>query len=289
MSSIPQENLKKSFWFHLLMVVVTFFVIYMLFFWELGCLTHHGEQVKLPNLKGKPMDVAIKTLTDLHFAVQIDSTFDPMAKPLSVLKQVPDTGSIVKTGRIVMLTVNSVTPIRVPMPNLISLSYRSAAMLLKNNKMFIGDTTYVDDIARGAIKEQRYKGVPIRPGELIPQGSKISLIIGNGLGNTDFDVPEVIRMNIDEALAIINQYNLIPNIVVEQTAGIISDTNAAFIINQIPAAFNNGGERNKIKMGAVIDLYIKQNPEPGDYPGGQSNNPQDKNVDKTPVPSKEDE
>ncbi len=273
-----QENVKKSFWFHLMMAVFTFSVIYILFFLELGCFTHHGETVKLPNLKGKSMDSAITLLHEMHFEVQIDSTFEPSSRPLSVLKQVPDTGSIVKTGRIVMLTVNSVTPLRVPMPNLISLSYRSAEMLLKNNKLFVGDTTYVPDIARGAIKEQRYKGQPIKPGEMIPQGSKISLIIGNGFGNTDFDVPEVTRLNVDEALAIINQYNLIPNLVVEQTAGIIADTNAAYIINQIPAAFSKTGEHNKIKMGAIIDLYIKQNPDPEDYTGTKGNTNTDPDV-----------
>jgi beta-lactam-binding protein with PASTA domain len=138
-------------------------------------------------------------------------------------------------------------------------------MLLKNNKLFVGDTTYVPDIARGAIKEQRYKGMPIRPGEMIPQGSKIALVIGNGLGNTEFEVPDVTRMTIDEALATINQYNLIPNIYVAQTSGDIIDTSSAYIISQSPSSVNDLGEHNKIKMGSVIDLSIKQHPDASDY------------------------
>ncbi len=266
-----KENVKRSFGFHLLLVAGVAGVMYIIFFLTLSFITHHGEQIQIPNLKGKPMDSAITQLHSMHFEVVIDSTFDPAAKPLAVLKQVPDTGSIVKSGRIVMLTVNSVTPLRVPMPNLISLSYRSAEMLLKNNKMYVGDTTYVPDIARGAIKEQRYKGLPIKPGELIPQGSKISLIIGNGLGNTDFDVPDVTHLTVDEALAIINQYNLIPTLVVDQVSGIIADTSTAYIINQIPKPMNENGEHNKIKMGEIIDLFIKQHPDPEDYGSNKGN------------------
>lgn len=267
-----KESVKKSFWFNLLIVSGVFIVIYIIFFLTLSIFTHHGEQVKIPNLKGKTMEEAIATLHNMHFEVHVDSTFEPTVKPLRVLKQVPDTGSIVKTGRIVMITVNSVTPMRVPMPNLVNLSYRSAEMLLKNNKMFVGDTTYVPDIARGAIKEQRYKGQAIRPGEMIPQGSKIDLVIGNGLGNTEWDVPDLTRMTVDAAMSYINQYNLVPNLVIEELDGdIISDTAEAYIVKQNPPAYNDENQRNKIRMGDVIDLYIKQHPKDEDYNGGQGN------------------
>ena len=272
-----KEEVKKSFWFNLLMVALTFSAIYIIFFFTLGFLTHHGEEVKIPNLRGKQMDAAVQQLRDMHFDVHIDSTFDPNAKPLAVLKQVPDTGSVVKSGRIVMITVNSITPMRVPMPNLISLSFRSAAMLLKNNKMFVGDTTYVPDIARGAVKEQLFKGKPIRPGELIPQGSKISLVIGNGLGNTDLDVPDLTRMTVDEAMAIVNAHNLTPNIWVDQQSGTIVDTQTAYVISTTPRAKNDAGQPNKIKMGDIIDLQIKQHPDEEDYdsPPRSNNNAAD--------------
>ena len=268
-----KENIKNSFWFNLALVAAVFSVVYIVFFLTLSFLTHHGEEIRIPNLVGKPMDGAINQLHDMHFEVVIDSTFDPNSKPLAVLKQVPDTGSIVKSGRIVMLTVNSITPLRVPMPNLINLSYRSAAMLLKNNKMFLGDTTHVPDFAEGAVYKQMYKGQAIKPGELIPQGSKISLEIGGGLGKTEFDVPDVTHLTVDEALAIINQYNLVPNLYVERGLGneTISDTSTAYVIRQTPAAINESGGHNKINMGSIIDLSIKQNPDAEDYTQSKGN------------------
>ena len=280
-----KEEVKRSFWFNLLVVLGIFTTIYILFFWALGCLTHHGEQVTIPNLKGKSMAVAISQLHDLHFEVHVDSTFEPTAKPLAVLKQVPDSGSVVKTGRIVMITVNAVTPLHVPMPNLISLSFKSAEMLLKNNKMFVGDTTYVPDIARGAIKEQKYKGKPIRPGEMIPQGSRIDLVIGNGLGNTDLNVPDLVHMTVDEARAILNANNLV---LFPFPMGDIYDTAEAIVISQNPKAFNDAGQPNKIKMGDMVELTIKQKPDPADF--DQSNNPGATDVNKKePINRDEDE
>ncbi len=283
------DSVKKSFWFNFLVIAGIFTAIYVIFFLLLSHFTHHGEEVKVPNLRGKTLDQAITILKNMQFDVHVDSTFEPTEKPLIVLKQVPDTGAIVKTGRIVMITVNSITAMRVPMPNLVNLSYRSAEMLLKNNKLLIGDTTYVPDIASGAIKEQRYKGEVIRPGEMIPQGSKIDLVIGNGLGNQDFDVPDVVGMTVDEAMTIINQYNLIPNLYVEQMEGgsEITDTAEAKIIRQTPRPLTPDGKPNKIKMGEVIDLSIKQHPEPADFEN--NNNPADNTVkDKKPFDPDED-
>jgi hypothetical protein len=134
--------------------------------------------------------------------------------------------------------------------------------------MFVGDTTYVPDIARGAIKEQKFKGRPIRPGELIPHGSRIDLVIGNGLGNTDLNVPDLVRMTVDEATAIVNANNLIINLVPEPGGGEIYDTPNAYIIRQVQKPLNEAGQPNKIRMGDLIDVYIKQKPEPDDYDGG---------------------
>jgi len=266
---------RQSFWFNLLLVIGIFTVIYILFFLELGCFTHHGESVTIPNLRGRTMNEAIDILHKNHFEVRIDSTFDPTVKPLIVLKQVPDTGSVVKTGRIVLVTVNSVTPLHIPMPNLVNLSYRSAELLLRNNKLAVGDTTYVPDIARGAIKEQRYKGEIIRAGDMIAQGSKIDLVIGNGLGNTEWEVPDVTGLSVDEATTIINQFNLIPNMVGRDGDPAITDTPSAIIVDQNPRAVAEDGKHNHIKMGDVIDIIISQNPAPGDV---HSNNKDDKTV-----------
>ncbi len=252
------QNIKRSFLFNLLIVLGLCVVLYIGFFATLHMLTKHGEEVKIPNVGGKDVNAAITLLHKMHFEVNVDSTYEPAFKPLVVLKQVPDTGSIVKEGRTVFLTVNMLTPPRIPMPNLVNLSLRSAEMLLRNNKLLLGDTVYKPDIAAGAILEQRYKGQAINPGELILQGSKVDLVIGNGLGNTEWDVPDVTGIDVETAMTILNQYNIQPILAVQDQLTQISDTNSAFIVNQEPRALNDQGKPNRIKMGSIITLTISQ-------------------------------
>ena len=257
-----KENIRKSFLFNLGIIIALCILLYIAFFATLNCVTRHGQEIIIPDVKGKDVNTAVTQLKALHFEVNVDSTYEPDLKPLSVLKQVPDTGSVVKQGRTVFLTVNMVTPPNIPMPSLVNLSFRSAEMLLRNNKLKLGDTTYKPDIAAGAILEQLYNGQPIKPGAVIAQGSKISLIIGDGLGNTTFNVPVVTNMSVDEAMTIINQYNLTPVLVPSDASVPITDTSDAMVIDQIPAPFNDAGAPNTIKAGDIIDLRIEVNPPP---------------------------
>jgi len=263
-------KLKNSFAFNLGIVLVLCILLYILFFASLKCVTRHGKEVQIPDVRGKDVHEAVTLLKSLHFEINVDSTYEPSMKPLAILKQVPDTGSIVKEGRTVFLTVNMLTPPSIPMPNLVNLSFRSAEMLLRNNKLLVGDTIYKPDIAAGAILDQKFGGNTIKPGTPIVQGSRISLIIGNGLGNTEWPVPNVTGMTVDEAMTVLNQFNLQPIIVAGDQLSAISDTLTAYIIDQQPREFNDAGEHNRIKMGAFIDLQIMQNPSAEDY--HQSNN-----------------
>ncbi len=259
------RNYKKSFLFHLGIVFVVFAILYILFFTTLHWVTRHGEEVKIPDVRGKDMNAAIAQLKGMHFEVNVDSTFEPTLTPLSVIKQVPDTGSIVKQGRTVFLTVNMLNPPHIPMPNLVNLSFRSAEMLLRNNKLRVGDTTYKPDIAAGAVLEQMYNGTPIRPGEMVAQGSKVGLVIGDGLGNTEFKMPDVTGMTTDDALTVLTQYNLQSIIIARDPLAKITDTSSAIVVDQNPLP------EAHVKQGEMIDLYIEQNPATGEIHNNNNN------------------
>jgi len=277
------SNIKKSFLFHLGIVILLCCVVYTAFFATLHWVTKHGEELVIPVVRGKDVNTAIARLKAMHFEVYVDSIYEPSITGLMVLKQVPDSGSVVKEGRTVFLTVNMLIPPHIPMPNLVNLSFRSAEMLLRNNKLILGDTIYVPDIAAGAVKQQKYKGEDIRPGELISQGSRISLVIGNGLGNTEFDMPEVTGMTVDEAMAVLNQYNLQPIIVPYDQMSAITDTSAAVIVDQRPRALNDAGQTNRVKAGEIIDLSIEQNPAANEI-HGNTNAPKPVSEEDTKTP-----
>ncbi len=255
-----EGGIRKTFLFNLAVVVLLCMLLYIGFFTSLHWFTKHGEELTIPDMTGRDMNLAINQFKAMHFEVLVDSTYEPEKKPLTVLKQVPDSGSIVKEGRTVFLTVNMLNPPHIPMPNLINLSYRSAEMLLRNNKLKVGDTSYKPDIASGAVLEQNYKGTPIHPGEMIAQGSKISLVLGDGLGNRKFIVPVVTGMSVEEAMIVLNQYNLQVYIMPYDQLSQITDTPSARIVETEPAATNESGGENMINDGDLITLKIMQNP-----------------------------
>lgn len=249
---------QKTFLGSLVIIGVICAVLYFIFFASLGYITGHGEEVKVPVLEGKSVAEAVGILEKAGFDYEVDSSYIPQRTALAVLSQMPDGGSTVKAGRTIFIIVNKLNPPTTLMPNLVNMSFRSAEMLLASNKLIMGDTIFRPDIARGAVLEQLLNGKAIPPGTVIPQGSRISLVIGDGLGNKEINVPDLSGLSYPEALAILSGSNLNFTAVFD---GAISDTTTAVIYEQLPAAFNEYSEPNRIKEGDNIDIRIKQNPD----------------------------
>jgi beta-lactam-binding protein with PASTA domain len=255
--AVKDRRIAYSLWFNLLLVLGILIVFYIVFFSSLSIITRHGDDGKVPNVTGKDVRTAVTMLEAQGFDVRVDSTYLPEKKALMVLDQLPDVGDVVKHGRTLFLTVNKSVPPTTPMPNLVNLSFRSAALILKSNRLILGDTTYRPDIAAGAVLEQLFNGQQIRPGQMIPQGSRITLVIGNGLGNTELNVPDVIGMTYPEAVATLNsmglQFTLIPD-------GVLTDSATAKVFKQTPNGISDLGTPSRIRQGDFVDLYIGQNP-----------------------------
>lgn len=229
----------------------------MLFFSSLGLITKHGSETKVPNVTGQNLKQAFEKLEKMGFEVSVDSSYDPQVKPLTVLAQVPDPNSTVKNGRTIFLTINKSEPPLTPMPKLTDLSYRSAVMILKSSRLVLGDTVHKPNYANGAVLDQLYRGRPVRAGDMIPQGSRISLVIGDGLGNVDMNVPDVIGMSAEEGINILSGNGLTPTIIWDEP---ITDSASAIIYIQTPSPYNELDVLNRIREGDVVDIRIKQSP-----------------------------
>lgn len=203
------------------------------------------------------MSKAISQLEKMGFEVEVDSTYDPTVKAFTVMNQSPVENSIVKEGRTIFITVNKTMPPLAPMPKLQDLSYRSAMMVLKSSRFVLGDTIQKPDYANGAVLDQLYNGRHVNPGEMIPQGSRIDLVVGIGFGESEISVPDVIGMPVEEGLAMLSGNGLTPIVVYD---GVITDSATAIIYNQNPAPYNELNSQNKIKVGDVIDVRVMQNP-----------------------------
>lgn len=271
-----QKKFTRSLAFHLMLVLAVSVILYFLFFSSLAIITRHGNDAKVPNLVGKDIRQAIKMLDGMGFDIRVDSTYNMDKKALTVLNQSPDVGDVVKQGRIIFLTVNKTTPPETPMPNLVNLSYRSAALILNSNKLILGDTTLQPDLAAGAILDQLYRGKSIRPGQMIPQGSRIDLIIGAGLSN-EINMPDVISMTYAEAVVMLNGNGLKYAAIFDAD---VRDTASAKVYQQTPNAISDLGTTTRILQGDVVEIFVGQNP--ADSTMEQNRNAWKKNLYNTP-------
>lgn len=255
MKKAPQTRpFRKTFLANLLGVALLCVILYWLFFASLGWLTRHGKEKTVPQFEGKNWQEAQALLKSQGFDVDLDSTYNPELPPMVVLQQQPDSGMTVKEGRTIFLVINKVSPPQTPMPNLVNLSFRSAELLLKSNKLVLGDTIYKPDIAVGSVLAQQWQnGQEIKPGTMIPQGTVINLVIGDGLGNKEIPVPDVTGMNYLEAIAILGVHNLQYTVIFD---GPISDTTRAVVSGQMPEAIEGGFV--SLKEGEFVDLRVRQ-------------------------------
>jgi beta-lactam-binding protein with PASTA domain len=245
---------KRPFWVNLLVVIGLGFLIIIIFLQSLNHFTHHGEYLKIPEVKGKSIADATTLLEKQGFSIVIqDSIYNDTIPKLVVVKQFPEPDATVKVNRTVYLVVSrSIAPI-IEMPNLINMSYRNAELELKARGLKLGDTSYRPDIAKNAVLEQRFKEDEIKPGTKIAMGSTISLVLGAGVGQEDMPVPDLIGMNYLEAKTLLEAGGIgslpIPDPDVRDTAN-------AFVYRQSPERYDEDRKMNRIRQGQMIDIWL---------------------------------
>ena len=191
---------------HLGIILVLTAVALLGFFYSyLPSATHHNETVTVPDLEGIGIRDIDEFLTkrNLNYEVLTDSGFTEEYEPQAVLVQYPLAGAKVKENRKIFLTLNAKNPPKVKMPALVDGSVKNAQLVLESYGLELGNIKYVPDLAQNAVLEQRYDGGMISPGEMISKGSKIDLLVGDGLGNTLLEVPDLGGLEMEEAEVVI--------------------------------------------------------------------------------------
>jgi beta-lactam-binding protein with PASTA domain len=198
-------------------------------------------------------DKAVVKLDDLDLEYMvIDTSFDPNKSPNSILDQNPLPGSRVKENRVIYLTVNSKTPPNREVPDLIGKSsLKFATIQLESRGFKLGEPIYKPNPDLNAVLDVLYKGRSVKKGEMLPLGSEIVLVLGNGMGNTKIDIPFLIGLTYSEALAVLQENGLTIGALVPDAS--VSDTTSAKVYKQIPEP--NFGDQ--LRIGEPIDIFIK--------------------------------
>jgi beta-lactam-binding protein with PASTA domain len=245
----------KPLWVNVVAGIVLLLLLLLLFLGSLALLTQHGKTMKIPSVTGLSYADAKKTLTAQGFDVQIqDSVYYDTMRPLQVVKQFPEADNQVKVNRTIYLTINRSEAPFIKMPNLVSMSFRNANMILHQYGLRLGDTLFKPDFARNSVLDQQVKGVTIKPGADIQQGTAITLVLGNGIGGQEFIVPDLFGLTYLQAKGRLDSFGLSLGAVAPDRD--VRDSAESYIYWQTPPQFNAEGQPNRIHPGQSIDIKL---------------------------------
>jgi len=241
----------KSFRNNLLAAIVTVFVLLMVAFFSLRYYTKHGQGLNVPSLKGLSVNQAISKLDDLGLRYSIDSVYVQDKPPGIVIDQDPDASTFVKDNRTIYLTINTALAPNVPFPDVEFKSLREVQPMLEGYGLKIGDTTYKPDVSRDVVLSASFGGQPLKVGQTIPKGSRIDLVLGDGQGNEEVDIPALIGLTTDEAKFSLKGSMLTLGTITYE--GEITDSAAAVIVMQTPLLTDS---LTKVKIGTPINIVL---------------------------------
>jgi len=172
--------------------------------------TEHGVEVDVADVRGLVVPEAQILLADQGLQlVIIDSTYSDKVPFGTIVEQDPKPMSHAKHGRSVYVTINATTKRQVTMPNLQDISYRQAENTLRGMGLNV-DTVYEYEPSefRDLVLDVKCNGISVPPGDKLPVGTRVKLVVGFGRGTEQVDVPSVIGLTIQEARSTLLHHRL---------------------------------------------------------------------------------
>lgn len=229
-----------------LIIFFTFFFVYLP--WS----TNHGEAIEVPNLNGMSSQEAIETLENMGLDYEVsDSTYLPDKAPLSVHAQYPKEGSIVKSGRKIYLTIITENAPLASMPDVVGRSSSSATNQLQMAGFIVSGLKMIPAIEKNTVLKVELDGREVRLGDRIPKGTKLTLVVGDGLGNQLLETPNLVGMSLEDAKLVLEGSSLRIGSVLNDAGG---STTEGIVVQQRPEI------GTKIKAGDVVDIWVSENP-----------------------------
>ncbi len=177
---------KDSIIVHLGLMLLAGIMLFVLLTWILSAYTRHGEEVIIPEIRGKHLTEAIDMLDreDIDYEV-VDSIYDAEAMPGAVKESVPSPGARVKPGRTIYLITYAASPRPVVLPYVENMSARQARALLAA----MGFDAVTIRIVAGEYRDlcvgvTDLKGRPLQAGTQLSKGTPLVLLISGQVQDT---------------------------------------------------------------------------------------------------------
>ena len=257
MKELFQFIRSRTFLVQLMICISLIVVILFSTYHWLNAYTNHGETISVPDLRGMKYKELKDFLGEKSLQVKIsDSSVYLLDKPPGVvIDQDPAPNENVKEGRTIYVTITRTVPPQVKLPNLVDVSQRQAEAILNSYGLKPGQLIYKPDLAKNAVLAMMHNGLELKPGDELAKGSVVDLVLGDGIGNTEVEVPTLKMLTMDEVLFVLQGSSLNPGAMVFDES--VVDSSAAKVYRQIPEP----GDSSRIKQGESIDLFFTQNPE----------------------------
>ncbi|MCY1515614.1 PASTA domain protein [compost metagenome] len=241
----------RSFRNNFIAAISTVVVLLLIAFFSLRYYTKHGEGLDVPDVRGLSIAQAINKLEELGLRYEIDSVYVMDKTPGVVTDQDPNPGTFVKDNRTIYLTINATQAPTVNFPDIEFKSLREAQAILESYRLKLGDTSYKPDVSRDVVLEAIFGGQPIKAGETLPSGSRIHLVLGDGNGNEEVELPNLIGLTLDEAKFSLKGAMLSLGAV--NSDGPVTDSAGAVIISQYPLPADTV---IKVRIGSPVNITI---------------------------------
>ncbi|MGL4411975.1 MAG: PASTA domain-containing protein [Bacteroidales bacterium] len=182
----------------LIAIAIVILIVISTLVW-LNSYTRHNQAIAVPDLRGLDISEAATLLRQKKMRYQVvDSVFARTKTPGSVVEQTPAAEALVKEDRIIFLTVNAREQQKVEVPNLRDNSYRQAVATLRTLGFEIGEIIREASEYRDLVIDIKFNNQSIANGTLLPFGSKLNVVIGDGMGESHVDSTLIID-NKDES------------------------------------------------------------------------------------------
>ena len=243
---------SKWFGINILLAIV---VVVVGFFAVLGLLeklTLHGKTITVPDVKTYSLGEVDETLKELslNYKVIDSSAYTPKFPKNSVIKQDPTSGSAVKKGRIIYLTINAGGYGSMKVPNLIGKTNRQAVSYLEAIGFKVGKFEYRRDIGKNVVLDLKHKGQIIDTLTSLPKQSVIDLVLGTGYASRKTHLPYMLGDDLQKAKDKLVEVSLNLGRIKydeEKQEGV-----EYFVYRQHPGFVEN----RKLNMGTNVELWL---------------------------------
>lgn len=200
-----------------------------------------SQNVTVPNVVGKPVEVAQTTLKKLDLKVSVDEIASDDVPAGEVISQTPIAGTNVKAKRIIHLTVSKGGSTML-IPDLKGLTLSQAKERLDKLGLTIGAVENGNDPDKPS--EIIISQSP-EPGSKTTKGTRVNIVINM---KQKVSIPSVVGMTLSDAKNTLSSLKLAVGTITSSDGGSIDDANAV-VVSQDPAA-------GETKSDTVVNLTV---------------------------------